>query len=126
MKKLLFICLMAISSLFVFADGKTTCKVSGLENVVATIQNPKQKSNGYGLYNIIVKLSKAPGIGKEVTVTIKVLDSKNTTVTTEFVKFKDNHDYQLTSIMNRRDLGIEFKSGEEYKIEIDNASCKDN
>ena len=121
MKRLLFICLMIISSLFVFADnGKTTCRVTGDGDIIATILSPIVTANSMGKNTFVdceLKLT-APS-EKTVTVVIIVLDSNGDTVATDTFTFLPGSTYGSVRINSGN-----IQYGERYKLRISSASCQ--
>ncbi len=115
MKKLLFICLMAISSLFVFADGgKISCKVIG--NKAVTVTTPIVDGNS-GSVCVVLKLTEKHD--KAVTVIVNVLDNENNIVATDTYTFAVGVTGGSLVISNSN-----IKKGEKYKIRISNVSCQ--
>lgn len=120
MKKLLFICLMAISSLFVFADGgKISCKVTG--DIAVTVASPTVKANGKKPASVDVELQFTKVCDKDVSIIINVLDKENNIVATQTctVHAVWKKDKYTVTISN-----YNIKANEEYKIRISNVSCQ--
>lgn len=117
MKKLLFICLMIISSLFVFADGnKTTCKVSGLQDdVVVTLETTETIAENYGsekvLRRVWARLSK--DVEEIIVVKVQAVDKWNRVLSTEIISL--GHGTKRNCVMMKSQ---DFEVDKKYKIEI--------